>query len=193
MLPNYRAMAVTGGSLSGSAYASGWSSAATSIDGAITAAMHECDVRRAPTFQPPCELYAIGDLVVAGADAATLARAKCIYILEPEARLLAGGYAEACAAVAAREPASTATAAGAGSGAFLDASEVQARIIGNTLAIDSAAFIFLAPGGTTILRTADPVFGPDQGSWRVQPDGALCLSWRRARTGRELCHYQWER
>jgi hypothetical protein len=183
-LPNYRAMAVTGGKLAGSSYASGWSSAATSIDGAVEVAVRECRARRQPA-QPPCELYAIGDLVVAGSDAATLARAECIYILEPAATSLASRYADACAAAAA---ATALPAAASGPGARLDAREVQDGIIGDTLAIKGAAFIFLAPGGTAELRTADPVFGPDQGSWRLRPDGHLCLRWRRARAGRELCH-----
>jgi hypothetical protein len=183
-LPNYRAMAVTGGELAGSSYASGWSSAATSIDGAVEVAMRECRARRQPA-QPPCELYAIGDLVVAGSDAATLARAECIYILEPAATSLASRYADACAAAAkaAAKPAAT-----SGTGAKLNAREVQDGIIGHTLAVKGAAFIFLAPAGTAELRTADPVFGPDQGSWRLRPDGDLCLWWRRARAGRELCH-----
>ena len=76
-------MAVTGGVLTNSSFASGWSSAATSIDDAIEVAMRECQARRQPSTHPPCELYAVGDLVVAGADPATLAQAECIYILDP--------------------------------------------------------------------------------------------------------------
>ena len=126
--------------------------------------MRECRARRQPA-QPPCELYAIGDLVVAGSDAATLARAECIYILEPAATSLASRYADACAAAkAAALPAAT-----SGTGAKLNAREVQDGIIGHTLAVKGAAFIFLAPAGTAELRTADPVFGPDQGSWRLRP------------------------
>jgi hypothetical protein len=189
MLPHYRAMAVTGGTLAASSYASGWSSAATSIDGAVEVALRECDARREPSVQPPCALYAIGDLVVPGADAATLARAECVYILDPAARSREGGHADACAAVAARQPGSAAAMPGPGHGPTLDASEVQDRIVGNTLASDGAAFIHVARGGTAVLRTADRVFSPDQGTWRVQPDGRFCLRWQRARAGRELCHH----
>ena len=32
------------------------------------------------------------------------------------------------------------------------------------------------------------IFGPDQGSWRLQPDGALCLQWQRTRAGQERCN-----
>jgi hypothetical protein len=182
-LPNYRAMAVSGGVLTDPSYASGWSSAATSIDDAIEVAMRECQARRQPSTHPPCELYALGNLVVAGADAATLARAECIYILDPTATSLTGPYADACGMVARR-----AVPAMAGSGAKLNASEIASGIIANTLAVDGAAFIFLAPDGSARLRSADPVYGPDQGSWRLRPDGALCLQWQRARAGQERCH-----
>ena len=50
---------------------------------------------------------------------------------------------------------------------------------------EKAAF---APGGSAKLRSADSVYGPDQGSWRLEPDGALCLQWQRARAGQERCH-----
>ncbi len=182
-LPNYRALAVTGGTVSTSSYASGWSSAANSIDGAIGVAVHECQARRQVATQPPCELYAIGDLVVAGMDATTLARAQCVYILDPTATSLDSRYADACGAVTSAAPVTT-----AGTGAKLNGSAVQNGIIGHTLAFNGAAFIFLAPGGSASLRTADPVFGPDQGSWRLQPDGDLCLRWQRARSGQELCN-----
>ena len=176
-------MAVTGGALTNSSFASGWSSAATSIDDAIEVAMRECQARRQPATHPPCELYAVGDLVVAGADPATLARAECIYILDPAATSLTGPYAQACGAVA-----KTALPAIASTSTKLNASQIEGRIIGHTLEVEGAAFIFLAPGGSARLRSADSVYGPDQGSWRLQPDGALCLQWQRARAGQERCH-----
>jgi hypothetical protein len=181
-LPNYRALAVTGGVLTNSTYASGWSSAATSIDGAIEVAMRECEARRQPSIQPPCKLYAIGNLAVPEANAAILARAECIYILDPTATSLTGSYANACGTVARR-----AAPAMASNGAKLNASEIENGIIANTLAVDGAAFIFLAPAGNASLRSADPVFGPDRGSWRLQPAWALCLKWHRAQAGKESC------
>lgn len=190
--PHYRAMAVTGGALGQTSYAAGWSSAATSIDGAIEVAMRECEARRVSDFQPPCELYAVGDLVVAGADAPTLATAKCVYILEPAARSYRGGYAEACAATMASLPPAGAAIAGS-AGGVLDEPAVRARIIGNTMAVDTSAYLFLAQSGAATLRTADSVFGPDVGAWRVDPDGRLCVRWQRAKAGRELCDPVMER
>ena len=182
-LPNYRALAVSGGVLTNPSYASGWSSAAISTENAAEVAMRECEARRQPSTHPPCELYAMGNLVVAGADAATLARAECVYILDPTATSLTGPYADACGAVARKMPPAT-----PGTGARMNASEVEDGIIGHTLAVEGAAFIFLAPGGSARLRSADPVYGPDRGSWRLQPDGALCLQWHGAQAGQERCH-----
>lgn len=182
-LPNYRAFVVSGGVLTNPSYASGWSSTATSIDDAIEVAMRECQARRQPSIHPPCELYAVGNLVVAGADAATLAQAECIYILDPAATSPTGPYADACGAVARKAPpamASTSTK--------LNASQVEGRIIDHTLEVEGAAFIFLAPGGDAKLRSADAIYGPGQGSWRLQPDGALCLQWQHARAGQERCN-----
>jgi hypothetical protein len=198
-LPNYRAMAVTGEALDAASYASGWSSAATSIDGAIEVALHECDTRRDPSSQPPCALYAIGDLVVAGADANRLAQAKCVYILSPAAASLADSYAAACAAAAcaaaasrARRPAMAADgggASGAPAAVTLGTVEIASRLVGNTLATtDDSAFIYLGPGGRAVMRTADPAVGSDTGQWRLAADSELCLRWQRVGAGQELCH-----
>ena len=112
--------------------------------------------------------HAVGDLVVAGADPATLAQAECIYILDPAATSLTGPYANACGAVA-----KSALPAIASTSTKLNASQIEGRIIGHTLEVEGAAFIFLAPGGSASLRSADSVYGPDQGSWRLQPDGGF--------------------
>ena len=175
--------AITGGVLTESSYAAGWSSAASSIDDAIEVAMRECRARQKGATQPPCELYAVGDLVVAGADAATLAQAECIYILDPAATSLTAPHAEACGAVVKTALPVTASAARA----KLNAGQIEDGIIDHTLAVEGAAFIFLAPGGSARLRSADPIYGVRQGSWRLQPDGDLCLQWQRAGAGQERC------
>jgi hypothetical protein len=81
-LPHYRAFAVTGGTLDGGGnYASGWSLEKASVEAAVDEALSECNRFRDAASQPACQLYAIGDLVVAGTDAAQLPRAKCVYLL----------------------------------------------------------------------------------------------------------------
>jgi len=71
-LPHYRAFAVTGGTLDAVNYASGWSEEKASVEAAVDEALSECNRFRDAASQPACQLYAIGDLVVAGTDAAQL-------------------------------------------------------------------------------------------------------------------------
>jgi hypothetical protein len=77
--PQPRAFAVTGGTLGNAAsYATGWSENAATVDAAIAQALSECERYRNAASQPACRLYAIGDTVVVDADAATVARARCL-------------------------------------------------------------------------------------------------------------------
>src|SRR3954470_21230080 len=96
-LPHYRAFAVTGGTLDTVSYASGWSDKKASVEAAVDEALSECNRFRDAASQPACQLYAIGDLVVAGTDAAQLPRAKCAYVLSATTVPTAGPNAAACA------------------------------------------------------------------------------------------------
>jgi hypothetical protein len=96
-LPHYRAFAVTGGTLDAVNYASGWSEEKASVEAAVDEALSECNRFRDAASQPACQLYAIGDLVVAGTDAAQLPRAKCAYVLSATTVPTAGPNAAACA------------------------------------------------------------------------------------------------
>src|SRR3954466_3400162 len=72
-LPHYRAFAVTDGTLSdGKSYASGWSFEKSTVEAAVDEAVSECNRFRDAASQPPCQLYAIGDIVVVGSDVAQL-------------------------------------------------------------------------------------------------------------------------
>ena len=97
-LPHYRAFAVTGGTLDGGGnYASGWSLEKASVEAAVDEALSECNRFRDAASQPACQLYAIGDLVVAGTDAAQLPRAKCVYLLSAATPPPADPDAASCA------------------------------------------------------------------------------------------------
>src|SRR3954470_8347057 len=80
-LPHFRAFAVTGGTLDAVSYASGWSDKKASVEAAVDEALSECNRFRDAASQPACQLYAIGDLVVAGTDATQLPRDRCVYLL----------------------------------------------------------------------------------------------------------------
>ena len=80
-----------------SKYASGWSSAATSIEDAIDEALSECSRFRADPTLPACRLYAIGDLVVVDASPARLNQAKCVYALSSAATSMEDAEAARCA------------------------------------------------------------------------------------------------
>ena len=78
-------------------YASGWSDEKASVEAAVDEALSECNRFRDASSQPSCQLYAIGDLVVAGTDAAQLPRTKCAYVLSATTVPTAGPNAAACA------------------------------------------------------------------------------------------------
>src|SRR4051794_41765897 len=63
-LPNYRAMAVSGGVLTDPAYPSGWGSAAPSIDDALEAALRGSHARWQPSARPPRAAQPVGHLFV---------------------------------------------------------------------------------------------------------------------------------
>ncbi len=95
-LSNYRALAVTGASLSTEHYVYAWSLGADSIDGAAKEAIRLCASHQATTTLPACELYAIGNIVVAKASPAERELADCIYILNPSAKSLDDPFAPLC-------------------------------------------------------------------------------------------------
>lgn len=192
-LPHYRAFAASPGAFgSAGGYASGWASAASWIDGPIEVALSECERRRDPSTQPACALHAIGDIVVAGADAERLGRAKCVYILDPAAASVDGPAGAKCAAVAGGGlfPAAGTGGPAAGdpaAGVVLSVDEINSQLIGNTLARKESAYVHLRADGAAILRSADPVVGPDTGSWRFDEQGRYCAWWGRVGRDREVC------
>ncbi len=182
--PHYRAFAVTGGTLDGPpwATATGYSTA-PAIDVAITRALAECSKRRRDPVWPRCNLYAIGDLIVAGADELELSRAECVYILDLTAVSVDGSpHALPCASFRER------TISGTDSNEIvLDETAIKAEIIGNTLSAkgSNSFYVYLDPNGTSRVRYEE---GQDLGFWRVNEDGDYCQRWRRVRDGRETCN-----
>lgn len=186
-LPHYRAFAVSDGAFQSGVYSSGWSSAASWIDGPIEVALTECNQRRNPSTQPACVLHAIGDIVVAGADADRLRQAKCVYILDPTATSPDGTLAAGCAAAGTNALFLAPEAGEPASGVTLSADEFRSQIVGNTLARKNSAYVYLRADGTTVLRSADPVVGPDTGFWRLDEAGNYCAWWTRVGQDREIC------
>jgi hypothetical protein len=186
-LPHYRAFAVSGGAFGSDSYASGWSSAASWIDGPIEVAVNECNQRRDPSTQPECVLHAIGDIVVAGADADRLRRAKCVYILDPAATSADGPLGASCAAAESNELILSAETDDPAARVALSVDEVRSQIVGNTLARKSSAYIHVRSDGTAVLRSADAVVGPDTGSWRLDEAGNYCAWWGKVGQDREVC------
>lgn len=186
-LPHYRAFAASGGAFGADTYSSGWSSAASWIDGPVEVALTECNQRRDPSTQPACVLHAIGDIVVAGADADRLRQAKCVYILDPAATSPDGPFAAGCAAAGANALFPAPEAGEPAARFALSADEFRSQIVGNTLARRNSAYVYLRTDGTAVLRSADGVVGPDTGFWRLDEAGNHCAWWTKVGQDREIC------
>jgi hypothetical protein len=182
-LAPYRALAAAGDPGTPGATL-GWSQDAVSLDGAIDAAIQDCEARRPPS-QPDCRLHAIGDIVVAGVSETRIQRARCLAILDPAAASLEGPDASRCATAAMGLP--SGEAAGDGT-TRLTAADIRARLIGNTaLSLSGPShYVQLSPDGRASLRSGrEP--RQDTGTWRIDESGRLCLRWQRQGAGQEAC------
>lgn len=83
----------------------------------------------------------------------------------------------------------------------LSAEVIRTSFAGNTGEIGDASnvvYVYWAADGTQ--RMQSPRSGPDQGKWRITPEGDFCGVWTKARNGAEACapvldlgggQYQW--
>lgn len=186
-LPDYRAFAVTGGTLESVSYAAGWSTGSDRIDEAVEVAVGECNGLRDASTQRECVLYAIGNIVVADADVAQLERVKCVYVLSPTARSLDDPYGARCAAAQIAEPTPSGEAGSATTTAGLSEDEIRSEIIGNTLAAEGSYYAYVRSDGTAAIRSGHKEIGSDTGSWRLNGEGYYCSRWRKVEKAREVC------
>ena len=83
----------------------------------------------------------------------------------------------------------------------LSAEVIRQSFAGNTGEIGdppNAIYVFWMADGKQ--RMLNPRSGPDQGTWRITPEGDFCGTWQKARSGAEVCapildlgggQYQW--